>query len=136
MKAIVNDIWSVIFPIVQLLIITAGPILVTWLVARISALLQINSDAARAEFEKNLRDALHQSATNALKLITSKLMTTMGREAVPLAQSIDANRDLLIEYVMKRNPEAVEYFKLNPKGIMDIIQSKIPDLFSAGPPAQ
>lgn len=135
MKTIVNDLWSVIFPVVQLLIVTAGPLLVAWLAARISSVLKINGDAARAEFEKNLRDALHQSAVNALKLVTAKLMTG-GGSSVPLAQSIDINRDLLIEYVMKRNPEAVEYFNLNPKGIMDIIQSKIPDLFSAGPPAQ
>lgn len=135
MKTIVNDIWSVIFPIVQLLVVTAGPILVGWLVARISSVLKINGEAARAEFEKNLRDALHQSAVNALKLVTAKLMTG-NANAVPLAQSLDLNRDVLIEYVMKRNPEAVEYFNLNPKGVMDIIQSKIPDLFSAGPPAQ
>lgn len=130
MEKVIQDIWSVVFPIVQLLAITVGPVLATVIATRASSLLRIKDDDARAEFEKKLREALHQAAINALKVATTRMLTADGgmtQEA--LGKLMLDNRGALVDYVKSKNPEAVEHFRLDNDAIMDIIKSKVPDLF-------
>lgn len=130
MDKIIQDIWSVVFPIVQLLAITVGPVLATVIATRASSLLRIKDDDARADFEKKLRDALHQAAINALKVATTRMLTAEGgmtQEA--LGKLMIDNRGALVEYVKSKNPEAIAHFQLDNDAIMDIIRSKVPDLF-------
>lgn len=133
MNEIIKALWDVIYPIFQLLVITVGPILVGWIATRFASLLKISDEKARAEFEEKLRDALHKAAENALKLITARVIASGATNAEALRQILDVNRDKLVEYVASKNPEAVKYFNLSPHGILDIITSKVPDLFTGTP---
>lgn len=133
MKSILADLWNVVWPIVSLLIATVGPLLVAFISKRAADLLAINGEVARGEFEKQLRDALHESAANALKLVAAKMIMA----PVPVDTQLDAmktilqnNGEALINYVKKKNPEAVDYFKLDDDGLLDIIRAKSVGVFA------
>lgn len=134
MKTIIQDIWSVLFPIVQLIAITGGPFLVASIGARAAAFLKISNDVQRSAFEKNLADALHSAAINALKVITTRFLTGGSVTADQLRDVLSSNRKTLVDYVVSKNPDAVKHFGLGESDIMDIIQSKVPDLFITGAP--
>ena len=117
------EVWTIVQPIVVLLVSTVGPILATWIAARLIALLKVADEKQRVEIEAKLRDALHQSAANAIRFALSKA-------GLPNVGGV-INDTILAEaskYVIEKNPEALEKLGVDGKGLEEIILSKLPDL--------
>ncbi|NTD85509.1 hypothetical protein [Agrobacterium tumefaciens] len=120
------EVWTIVQPIVVLLVSTVGPVLVTWIAARLIALLKVTDEKQRVEIETKLRDALHQSALNAVKYA---LMKT-GLSVNP-AQISGQLVTIATEYVREKNPEAVQKLGVDAKALEEIIMSKLPELVKA-----
>lgn len=117
------EAWTVVQPIVVLLVSTVGPVLVTWIAARLIALLKVTDEKQRVEIEAKLRDALHQSAANALRFALSKA-------GLPNVGGVISDT-LLAEaakYVVEKNPEALQKLGVDAKSLDEIILSKLPEL--------
>lgn len=117
------EVWTIVQPIVVLLVSTVGPVLVTWIAARLIALLKVTDEKQRVEIEAKLREALHQSAANAIRFALSKA-------GLPNVGGV-INDTILAEaskYVIEKNPEALEKLGVDTKGLEEIILSKLPDL--------
>lgn len=117
------EVWTIVQPVVVLLVSTVGPVLVTWISARLIELLNVTNEKQRVEIEAKLREALHQSAANAIRFALSKA-------GLPNVGGI-INDTILAEaskYVIEKNPEALEKLGVDTKGLEEIILSKIPDL--------
>ncbi len=120
------DIWTIVQPIVVLVVSTVGPVLAAWISARLIALLKVKDDAAKLEIEQKLREALHQSAENAVayaKARLSKGATSFAREAVI---------NTALDYVKEKNPDALEKLKVSEPALADIIIAKIGKAEAAG----
>lgn len=121
------DVWTIVQPLAVLLASTVGPVLVTWIAARLIALLKISDEKQRLEIEKGMRDALHQSAANALKY-------AMAKAGMPPIFNAAVSRDVIadaIAYVHEKNPEALSGLDVHSDALRDIIISKVPDLLKA-----
>ncbi len=117
------EVWTIVQPIVVLLVSTVGPVLVTWIAARLITLLKVTDEKQRVEIETKLRDALHQSAANAIRFALSKA-------GLPNVGGV-INDTILAEaskYVIEKNPEALQKLGVDAKGLEEIILSKLPDL--------
>ncbi|MBA8799130.1 hypothetical protein FHW77_002849 [Agrobacterium sp. RC10-4-1] len=117
------EVWTIVQPIVVLLVSTVGPVLVTWIAARLIALLKVTDEKQRVEIEAKLREALHQSAANAIRFALSKA-------GLPNVGGV-INDTILTEaskYVIEKNPEALQKLGVDAKGLEEIILSKLPDL--------
>lgn len=119
------DLWQIIQPVVVLLVSTVGPVLVTWISARVIALLKVSDQNKQLEIEAKLRDALHQSASNALKYALAKTGFNAG---VVTGTAISA----AIAYVQEKNPETLEKLGVDQSALRDIIISKVPELMGPG----
>lgn len=130
----INELWTILQPIVLLLVSTVGPILVTWIATRLAAVLQITEDDKRVALEKQLRDALHQSAENAIKLIIGKAVAS-GSDTIAGSLSGIANDsralNQIVNYVKTKNPDAVATLGVDEKAILDIALSKIPNVLGS-----
>jgi len=118
------EVWTVVQPIVTLLVATVGPLLVTWISVTLASLLKVSNEKQQKELEQQISNALHQSALNALKFALAKL-------GVALPASLDVRSPLMIEaieYVRSKNPDAVDAFSLDDDQLADIILSKVPDV--------
>ncbi|CUX23036.1 MULTISPECIES: hypothetical protein [Agrobacterium] len=120
------DLWTVVQPVVVLLVSTVGPVLVTWIGARLIALLKISDEKQRVEIEARLRAALHESALNALKYAITKTGLPLKTDAVS-----GAVLGIAADYVMQKNPDAVAKLGVGPSALQEIILSKVPDLAKA-----
>lgn len=120
------DVWTIVQPVVVLLVSTVGPALVTWLSVQLIALLNISDEKQRVEIETRLRLALHESAINALKYAITRTGLPLAVGNVP-GQVLDA----AIEYVAQKNPEALEKLGVDISGLQDIIMSKVPEVAKA-----
>lgn len=121
------EVWTIVQPIVVLLVSTVGPVLVTWIAARLIALLKVTDEKQRVEIEAKLREALHQSAANALRFALSRAGVPHG--VIQIGGVI--NDTILVEaskYVIEKNPEALQKLGVDSKGLEEIILSKLPDL--------
>lgn len=79
------EVWTIVQPVVVLLVSTVGPVLVTWISARLIELLNVTNEKQRVEIEAKLREALHQSAANAIRFALSKAgLPNVGGEVAPL----------------------------------------------------
>lgn len=117
------EVWTIVQPVVVLLVSTVGPVLVTWIAARLIALLKVTDEKQRVEIEAKLREALHQSAANAIRFALSKA-------GLPNVGGV-INDTILAEarkYVVEKNPEALEKLGVDGKGLEEIILSKLPEL--------
>lgn len=117
------EAWTIVQPVVVLLVSTVGPVLVTWIAARLIALLKVTDEKQRVEIEAKLRDALHQSAANALRFALSKA-------GLPNVGGVISDT-LLAEaakYVVEKNPEALQKLGVDAKALDEIILSKLPEL--------
>lgn len=114
------DLWNIVQPVVVLLVSTVGPVLVTWISARLISLLKVADEAKKAEVEARLRDALHQSAMNALKFAVSKAGIGAAMSGPVLAEAI--------RYVEEKNPETLRKLDVPTDALREIIMSKLPDL--------
>lgn len=127
------DIWLIVQPVMVMLVSTVGPILVTWLAAKLAALLQSTDEAKRKEIEERLRVALHTSAFNALKYAASRAGIQLP-DALSVASPsvVDA-----IDYIRSKNPDAIDAFNLSNEQLAEIVISKLPDvkaILAAGQP--
>lgn len=121
------EVWTIVQPVVVLLVSTVGPVLVTWISARLIALLKVTDEKQRVEIEAKLRDALHQSAGNALRYALSKAGVPHGVIQI----GGDVNGAVLAEaakYVVEKNPEALQKLGVDAKALNDILLSKLPEL--------
>lgn len=117
------EVWTIVQPVIVLLVSTVGPVLVTWISARLIALLKVTDEKQRVEIEAKLREALHQSAANAIRFALSKA-------GLPNVGGV-INDTILAEaskYVIEKNPEAMQKLGVDAKGLEEIILSKLPDL--------
>jgi hypothetical protein len=121
------EVWTIVQPVVVLLVSTVGPVLVTWIAARLIALLKVTDEKQRVEIEAKLREALHQSAANAIRFALSKAGVPHG--VIRIGGAInDAVLAEAAKYVAEKNPEALQKLGVDAKGLEEIILSKLPDL--------
>jgi hypothetical protein len=120
------DLWVIVQPIVVLFVSTVGPVLATWIAAQIISLLKVSDQAKQVEIETNLRNALHQSAVNALKFAIAKA------NIAPAAVGAEVISDA-IRYVEEKNPDALKKLDVPTEALREIIMSKIPDLIAKKP---
>ncbi|MDA5627762.1 MULTISPECIES: hypothetical protein [Agrobacterium] len=117
------ELWLIVQPIAVMFVATVGPVMVTWIGARLIALLKITDEKQRVEIEVQLRTALHQSALNALKFAAARMgvpVTLTGASGQLVTMAAD--------YVREKNPEALSKLGVDQKALEEIILSKIPDL--------
>jgi hypothetical protein len=125
------DLWAVVQPLVVLLASIVGPVLVTWISARLISLLKVADEKQQLEIEGKLRQALHDSAANALKFalarsgISGGAIASVAASAVSGAMLLEATK-----YVEEKNPEALQKLGVTPAALQDIIMSKVPDLLA------
>ncbi|AYM13050.1 hypothetical protein G6L58_17230 [Agrobacterium tumefaciens] len=120
------DVWTIVQPIVVLLVSTVGPVLVTWIAARLIALLKVTDEKQRVEIETNLRNALHQSALNAMKYAFAKAgLPAIGGLISPILIAE------AVTYVTEKNPDALKKLGVDNKALEEIILSKIPEVVQA-----
>ena len=120
------ELWTVVQPVIVLLVSTVGPVLVTWIGARLIALLKISDEKQRIEIEARLRAALHESALNALKYAITKTGLPLKTDAVS-----GAVLGIAADYVMQKNPDALAKLGVGSSALREIILSKVPDLAKA-----
>lgn len=114
-----GDVWQIVQPIVTLFISTVGPAIVVWISARVIGLLKITDENQKLEVEAKLREALHQSALNALLYATSKY--SPGSPSVLTSSVVGTAMD----YVKEKNPDALKKLGVSDKALSEIIASKV-----------
>jgi hypothetical protein len=128
------DLWSVIQPLVVLLCSIVGPVLVTWISARLISLLKVADEKQQLEIETKLRNALHDSAANALKFALARAGISGGAIAqVTTAAITSVVLREATKYVEEKNPDALQKLGVTPDALQDIIMSKVPDLLRKQP---
>jgi len=120
-SSIYYEIWTILQPIIVLLMSTVGPVLVTWIAARVISLLKITDQKQQLDIEVSLRNALHESAANALKYAVAKA----GIPGGVLAPSVVT---AAVDYVREKNPDAVAKLGVSQGALIDIIMSKAADI--------
>lgn len=123
MREILLEILSVVRPLIELLVMVLGPVFVTWLAAKLAATLKITDEKAKADLEAKLRDALHQSAENGLRLALQKFG---GGKAV----SMDTIVTLAKEYVRQNNPETLAGLGVSADMLDSILVAKLPQVLA------
>lgn len=118
------EIWTVVQPVVAILVMTVGPALVGWIATRLASFLNAADEAKRKELEQQLSSALHQSALNALKFALAKLGVGIPADLQIAAPVIKE----AIDYVRSKNPDAIDAFDLDDTALGEIILSKVPDV--------
>ncbi len=128
------DLWAVVQPLVVLLGSIVGSVLITWISARLISLLKVADEKQQLDIQAKLRQALHDSAANALKFalaqsgISSGMIASVTASAVTSAMLRDATK-----YVEEKNPEALQKLGVTPNALQDIISSKAADLLGKQP---
>ncbi|MNE12374.1 hypothetical protein D3C80_1051690 [compost metagenome] len=117
------EVWTIVQPVVVLLFSTVGPVLVAWISARVISLLAITDEKQRIDIEGKLRDALHQSAANAVRFALAKAGVIHIGGHVSEAIIADAAK-----YVIEKNPDAIAKLGVNAKALNEIIMSKLPEM--------
>ena len=128
------DLWSIVQPLVVLLCSIVGPVLVTWISARLISLLKVADEKQQLDIQAKLRQALHDSAANALKFALARSGIAGGSIASVTASAITSAmlRDAT-KYVEEKNPEALQKLGVTPNALQDIIMSKVADLLPKQP---
>ena len=117
------EVWTIVQPVVVLLVSTVGPVLATWIATKLISLLNVTNEKQRVEIEAKLREALHQSAANALRFALSKAGLPNVGGVISDTLLAEARK-----YVVEKNPEALQKLGVDAKGLEEIILSKLPDL--------
>ncbi|KQS78069.1 hypothetical protein ASG25_13315 [Rhizobium sp. Leaf384] len=116
------DLWQILQPLVVMFGSIVGPVLITWIGARVIALLKITDVAKRLEIETQLRNAIHASAANAIRFAVAKAGLVPGAVITP--QLIET----ATSYVVEKNPDALARLGVTEDMLREIITSKVPDL--------
>ncbi|NTE87181.1 hypothetical protein [Agrobacterium rubi] len=120
------DLWTIVQPVVVLIVSTVGPVLGGWISFRIIGLLKVTDEKQRVEIETKLNAALHQSALNAMKYAFTKAgLPQLGGLVDP---SLMAEA---VAYVTEKNPDALNKLGVDRKALEEIILSKIPEVVQA-----
>lgn len=128
------ELWSIVQPLVVLLCSIVGPVLITWISARLISLLKVADQKQKLEIETKLRNAVHDSATNALKFALARAGVAGGAIAhVTTAAITSVVLREATKYVEEKNPEALQKLGVTPDALQDIIMSKVPDLLPKQP---
>jgi len=125
------DVWTIVQPVVALLVATIGPVIVGWLAARLAALIRTSDENTQKALEAQLREALHQSALNALKYASAKYGLGLAGAAIELTGKSIIDSKVMTEalkYIRNKNPDAVYAFNLDDKALSEIVLSKVPDV--------
>lgn len=117
------DLWTIVQPIVVLIVSTVGPVLGGWISFRIIGLLKVTDEKQRVEIETKLNAALHQSAVNAMKYAFAKA----GLPAIGGVISSGLVAEA-VTYVTEKNPDALKKLGVDNKALEEIILSKIPEV--------
>lgn len=128
------ELWAVVQPLVVLLGSIVGPVLATWISARLISLLKLADEKQQLEIQAKLRQALHDSAANALEFALARSGISGGAFANVTASAVTST--MLREatkYVEEKNPEALQKLGVTSKALQDIIISKVPDLLGKQP---
>lgn len=117
------DIWQIVQPVVVMFLSTVVPAFGIWLAAQVSSLLKITDEKRKLEVEAQLRNALHESAINALKYALNKV----GSPSISgqLSQEVI---ETAIGYVRDKNPETLEKLGVREGSLEQIILSKVQDV--------
>jgi hypothetical protein len=117
------ELWTIVQPVVVLLVSTIGPVLVTWIAARLISLLKVTDEKQRGVIEAQLREALHQSALNAMKYAFTRAgIPALGGVISPTLVSEAIN------YVTEKNPGTLQKLGVDQKALEEILLSKIPEI--------
>lgn len=114
---------DIVRPLIELAVMTVGPVIVVWLSAKLAGVLKITDETKRKEMEEKIRDALHASAANGLRYALTKAGLPVTAQPTPEILN------MALEYVMEKNPETVNQLGASPKDVKDIILSKAPSIF-------
>lgn len=129
------DLWAVVQPLVVLLGSIVGPVLVTWISARLISLLKVADEKQQLDIQAKLRQALHDSAANALKFALARSEISGGAIGSATASAVTAAMlHEATKYVEEKNPEALQKLGVTPNALQDIIMSKVPDLLARQTP--
>jgi len=120
------DLWTIVQPVVVLIVSTVGPVLGGWISFRIIGLLKVTDEKQRVEIETKLNAALHQSALNAMKYAFTKAgLPQLGGLIDPILMAE------AVAYVTEKNPDALNKLGVDRKALEEIILSKIPEVVQA-----
>lgn len=111
--------WTVLQPLVVLFFSVIGPPLVLVLARKIIAVLNVTDVNKQAELERQLRDALHASAENAVAYARARLVANGGKLATGVILKEAAN------YVRSKNPGTLSDLNVDDDGLRDILLSKL-----------
>lgn len=127
MEQFLKDLYQVLKPVIDLLVITVGPLLVGWVSLQVSGFLKLKNDSEKASFETALKNALHEAARNGVRMAAARAGISMGdlEKGFINSDTVDKVRDMAVDYVLAKNPEAVKKFDLPPGGVADIVLSKM-----------
>jgi hypothetical protein len=143
MKELLLSLLPILRPLLEVFITVVAPTMVTWLAYRLVSLLKITDDKQKAEVEATLRDALHESAKNALLYAMTQFGlsgsgTNMSQSVMELSRKAgagDAAAQVKLEglvdmavnnYLIPKMPETIKKLKATPEGLADIVISKVP----------
>jgi len=119
---VVKELLSVFKPIIELLVLTVGPVLVGAVSAKLIQTLNIQDAAKKTELDANLRDALHKSAENAIKFALARL----GLSTAIVSSGV-VNPAVIreaINYVVEKNPDALKGLEVSDDSLTDILMTK------------
>lgn len=129
MKNILVELVGIFLPIVQLLVTTVAPVVVGVISAQLIRKLNIEDANQKLAFEKQLRDALHASAANAVRFALTKIGGGLTPNDVLGNDSLLKElTNIAAEYVVEKNPDTLTKLGVEPKMLRDIIWSKLPNM--------
>ena len=121
-----REIYGVLSPLIQLAVMTLGPILVGWLSVKLAAVLNVKEEKDRVELERAIRDAIHASSQNAwlyaLKKLGLSFNEIAGLSDNRLLETLAEAKD----YVKDKNPDGLQKLGVSDKQLEDILLSKLP----------
>lgn len=119
-----SGVWEIVQPIAAVLATIVGPAIAAFIAGQLIKLLGITDKNAQLEVEKKVRDALHNSALNAVKYAVAKRVGPLGdlvKGHIPA--------DLIqtaVDYVRSKNPDAAA--GVDDDNLVEIILSKMIDV--------
>lgn len=125
MKEFLNDLLGIVAPLILVFIGTVGPVYVTILAQKAVSFMNIKNDGERLEVEAKFRDALHQSAWNAVNFALGKLGIDAERLTLGGGETqVKLVREAL-EYVKDKNPDAIKALGVDDGKLAEILIGKL-----------
>lgn len=139
----IATIADIMRPVVELIITVFGPILVTWLAAKLAVMLDLKNEDQKVAIEQKVRFALHEAAENALAFAMAKFgfklgsnnlsesLSHMARSAAlgeenAIRKIEDVVHSAVEEYLKPKMPDAINKLGASDTDLADIVLAKIP----------